>query len=65
MKEKEEAVMKVTDIFEEKRKMGKPVLSFEIFPPKKAEALKNVRAFVRSPPGFYQRDIWGRGKRGG
>ena len=36
--------MKVTDIFEEKRKMGKPVLSFEIFPPKKAEALKNIDA---------------------
>ncbi len=33
---------KITEIFEEKKKEGKTVLSFEIFPPKKAEALKNI-----------------------
>lgn len=36
--------MKVTEIFEAKKKEGKPVLSFEIFPPKKEEALKNIDA---------------------
>lgn len=36
--------MKVTEIFEAKRKEGKPVLSFEIFPPKKEKALKNIDA---------------------
>ncbi|MCM1135768.1 MAG: methylenetetrahydrofolate reductase [NAD(P)H] [Clostridium sp.] len=36
--------MKVTEIFEAKRGKGKPVLSFEIFPPKKEEALKNIDA---------------------
>lgn len=36
--------MRVTEIFEEKKKSGKPVLSFEIFPPKKEEALKNIDA---------------------
>lgn len=36
--------MKVTKIFEEKKRTGKPVLSFEIFPPKKEEALKNIDA---------------------
>lgn len=36
--------MRVTEIFEAKRKEGKPVLSFEIFPPKKEEALKNIDA---------------------
>ena len=34
--------MKVTEIFEAKKKAGKPVVSFEIFPPKKEEALKNI-----------------------
>ena len=36
--------MRVTEIFEAKKKEGKPVLSFEIFPPKKEEALKNIDA---------------------
>lgn len=36
--------MKVTEIFEAKKREGKPVLSFEIFPPKKEEALKNIDA---------------------
>lgn len=36
--------MKVTEIFEAKKVQGKPVLSFEIFPPKKEEALKNIDA---------------------
>lgn len=36
--------MKVTEIFERKKKTGKPILSFEIFPPKKEEALKNIDA---------------------
>ena len=39
--------MKVTEIFEEKKKTGKPVLSFEIFPPKKEEALKNIDATLK------------------
>lgn len=34
--------MKATELFEAKKKAGKPVLSFEIFPPKKEEALKNI-----------------------
>jgi methylenetetrahydrofolate reductase (NADPH) len=34
--------MKITSIFENKKRLGKPVLSFEIFPPKKEEALKNI-----------------------
>lgn len=42
--EKEETSMKVTEIFEKKKETGKPVLSFEIFPPKKEEALKNIDA---------------------
>lgn len=36
--------MRVTEIFEAKKKVGKPVLSFEIFPPKKEKALKNIDA---------------------
>lgn len=36
--------MKITEIVEAKKKQGKSVLSFEIFPPKKAEALKNIDA---------------------
>lgn len=36
--------MKITQIFEEKKLQGKPVLSFEIFPPKKEEALKSIDA---------------------
>lgn len=36
--------MRVTEIFDVKKKEGKPVLSFEIFPPKKEEALKNIDA---------------------
>lgn len=36
--------MKVSEIFEVKRRERKPVLSFEIFPPKKKEALKSVDA---------------------
>ena len=36
--------MKITEIFEEKKQQGKPVLSFEIFPPKKEEALKSIDA---------------------
>ena len=34
--------MKIPAIFEEKKKENKPVLSFEIFPPKKEEALKSI-----------------------
>lgn len=34
--------MRIPQIFEEKKKQGKPVLSFEIFPPKKEAALKNI-----------------------
>ncbi len=36
--------MKVEEIVEAKKKEGKPVLSFEIFPPKKEEALRNIDA---------------------
>ena len=36
--------MKVSEIFNVKKSQGKPVLSFEIFPPKKEEALKNIDA---------------------
>ena len=36
--------MNIAEIFETKKKEGKPVLSFEIFPPKKEEALKNIDA---------------------
>lgn len=36
--------MKITEIFEKKKNTGKPVLSFEIFPPKKQEALENIDA---------------------
>lgn len=36
--------MKAAELFEAKKKAGKPVLSFEIFPPKKEEALKNIDA---------------------
>lgn len=36
--------MKVAEIVEAKKKEGKPVLSFEIFPPKKEEALRNIDA---------------------
>ncbi|MBO5055747.1 MAG: methylenetetrahydrofolate reductase [NAD(P)H] [Lachnospiraceae bacterium] len=34
--------MKIPAIFEEKKKENKPVLSFEIFPPKKEAALQNI-----------------------
>jgi methylenetetrahydrofolate reductase (NADPH) len=34
--------MKIASIFEDKKKGNKPVLSFEIFPPKKEAALKNI-----------------------
>ncbi len=43
-KEKGNGQMKIPAIFEEKKKKNKPVLSFEIFPPKKEEALKNIDA---------------------
>lgn len=36
--------MKVSEIVKAKKKAGKPILSFEIFPPKKEEALKNIDA---------------------
>jgi len=36
--------MKITEIVKAKKKEGKSVLSFEIFPPKKEEALKNIDA---------------------
>lgn len=36
--------MRITQIYEEKKQQGKPILSFEIFPPKKEEALKNIDA---------------------
>jgi methylenetetrahydrofolate reductase (NADPH) len=36
--------MKISTIFENKKKLNKPVLSFEIFPPKKEEELKNIDA---------------------
>ncbi len=45
--------MKVTEIFEEKKKAGKPVLSFEIFPPKKEEALKNIDATLEKLCGLH------------
>lgn len=41
---KEQKKMNITEIFETRKKEGKPVLSFEIFPPKKEEALKNIDA---------------------
>ena len=34
--------MKIGEIFEQKKREGHPVVSFEIFPPKKEEALKNI-----------------------
>lgn len=34
--------MRIPEIFEKKKKENKPVLSFEIFPPKKEAALKNI-----------------------
>lgn len=34
--------MKIPEILAERKKAGKPVLSFEIFPPKKEAALKNI-----------------------
>ena len=34
--------MKIGEIFEQKKREGRPVVSFEIFPPKKEEALKNI-----------------------
>lgn len=34
--------MKIPEIFETKKKENRPVLSFEIFPPKKEEALRNI-----------------------
>ena len=34
--------MRIPVIFEEKKKANKPVLSFEIFPPKKDAALQNI-----------------------
>lgn len=34
--------MKISSIFEEKKNNNKPVLSFEIFPPKKEQALNNI-----------------------
>lgn len=34
--------MKIPKIFEAKKKNSKPVLSFEIFPPKKEQALRNI-----------------------
>lgn len=34
--------MKIPKIFEAKKKENKPVLSFEIFPPKKEQALRNI-----------------------
>lgn len=36
--------MTISEIAEKKRRIGKPVLSFEIFPPKKQEALENIDA---------------------
>lgn len=39
--------MKIPEIFREKRKGNKPVLSFEIFPPKKEAALKNIDETLR------------------
>lgn len=34
--------MKIPEIMRQKKEMGKPSFSFEIFPPKKEEALKNI-----------------------
>ena len=48
--------MKVTEIFEARKKEGKPVLSFEIFPPKKEEALKNIDATLERLCDFRPRD---------
>ena len=45
--------MKVMDIFEAKKKEGKPVLSFEIFPPKKEKALKNIDATLEKLCGLH------------
>lgn len=39
--------MKIPEIFKEKKKVNKPVLSFEIFPPKKEAALKNIDETLR------------------
>ena len=39
--------MKIPEIFKDKRKDNKPVLSFEIFPPKKEAALKNIDETLR------------------
>lgn len=39
--------MKIPEIFKDKRKENKPVLSFEIFPPKKEAALKNIDETLR------------------
>lgn len=39
--------MKIPEIFKEKKKENKPVLSFEIFPPKKEAALKNIDETLR------------------
>lgn len=39
--------MKIPEIFREKKKENKPVLSFEIFPPKKEAALKNIDETLR------------------
>lgn len=36
--------MKIPEIIEQKKQMGKPSFSFEIFPPKKEETLKNIDA---------------------
>lgn len=36
--------MRIPELFGAKKKQGKPVLSFEIFPPKKEAALKNIDA---------------------
>ena len=39
--------MKIPEIFKAKKKENKPVLSFEIFPPKKEAALKNIDETLR------------------
>jgi len=41
-REKVEKYMKISSIFEVKKKENKPVISFEIFPPKKESALRNI-----------------------